>query len=244
MFFKAGKKMRTRPCILVMLILCCCLIVNLVTHVDVLAQSAPRLMISIFKYSGIRTERHKSEFKAFKEIIVAKILKLTQEVEAKGTNFSYVSGLTPNFVSDLASDEHVPFTGSQKDLHDHWYSSGALEVLLGRIRSTGSAFSVRSEVFLGDLKGNLKKSFVTLDLPIVDDQFDTTRDSHTIVTLYALAMDAQKRSRPRSDVLAFLSEAYGRLPDLPEQMPGIYDLKQAIVTTIEQIHKQSKMEQQ
>lgn len=213
-------------------------------HYSALAEKAPRLTISIFKYSGIRTERHENEFDAFKEIIVAKILKLNQEFETKGNNFGYVSHLSPCFVSDLASDEHLPFIGSQKDLYDHWYSSGALEVLLGRIRSTVSGFSVRSEVFLGDLKGNLGNPSVTLDLAIVDEQFDTTRDSHTLVTLYALAMDAQERGRPRNEVLTFLSEAYGRLPDLAEDIRGIRDLKEAIIMAIEQLRTQPQREVQ
>jgi hypothetical protein len=236
--------MRARSYVLVILLIYCCLIANFSTDVDVMAQSVPRLIISIYKYSGIRTQRQESEFDAFKEIIEAKILKLSQEIGVEGTSLDYVSRLMPSFVSDLASNENLPFTGSRKDLYDHWYTSGALEVLLGRIRSTGSVFSVRSEVFLGDLKGNLKKESVTLDLPISDEQFDTTRDSHTIATLYALAVDAQKRKRPDNEVFAFLSEAYERLPDLPEQMPGIRELKKAIITTINQIRNQNKMDQQ
>jgi hypothetical protein len=232
--------MRTRLRILVILILFSSLIIDLTTYFNAIAQSSPRLIISIFKYSGIRTEKDKNEFEGFKEIIVAKIHKLTQEIEYKGKEFSYISDLMPSFVANFGSNEHVPFTGSQKDLHNHWDSSGALEVMWGRIRSIDSTFSVRSEVFLGDLKGNLEKPSITLDLPIVDDQFDTTRDSHTVITLYALAIDAQKRGRPRSEVLAFLSEAYERLPDLPEHMPGIRDLKEAIATTIVQARQQSQ----
>ena len=217
---------------------------DFLVHDSAVAENAPRLTISIFKYSGIRTERHENEFDAFKEIIVAKILKLTQEFETKGNRFDYISHLTPSFVSDLASNKHLPFIGSQKDLYDHWYSSGALEVLLGRIRSTGSIFSVRSEVFLGDLKGNLENPSLTLDLSIVDEQFDTTRDSHTLITLYALAMDAQGRGRPKDEVLTFLSEAYGRLPDLCEDMPGIKDLKKALIMAIEQLRTQHQPEEQ
>lgn len=209
-----------------------------------MAQGVPRLIISIYKYSGIHTKKQENEFDAFKEIIQAKILKLSQEIGSEGTSLDYVSGLMPSLVSDLKSNENLPFTGSRKDLYDYWYSSGALEVLLGRIRSTGSTFSVRSEVFLGDLKGDLKKDSVTLDLPISDEQFDTTRDSHTIVTLYALAMDAKKRNRPGNEVLAFLSEANARLPDLPAEMPGVLELKKAIETTIKQIRNQNKVGQQ
>jgi len=195
----------------------------------------PRLTISIFKYGGLTTPRAEKEFDAFKEIITAKIVKLTQELEAKGSSFSYVSNLRANFVRDITSNEHLPFTGSGQDLYDHWNSSGALQVMWGRIRSSDSKFSVRSEIFLGDLKGLLAMPSITLDLPIVDEEFDSTSDSHSVTTLYALAMDAQKRGRPKDEVLMFLSEAYGRMPDLPQNVQGIRDLQEAIRQSIEQV---------
>lgn len=198
----------------------------------------PRLTISIFKYGGITTPKQEKEFGAFKDIIIAKIVKLTQELEAKGSQFSYVSSLRANFVHGVTSDEHLPFRGSGQDLYDHWYSSGALQVMWGRIRSSDSKSSVRSEIFLGDLKGALDAPSLTLDLPIVDEEFDTTRDSHTVTTLYALAMDAEKRGRPKDEVLMFLSEAYGRLPDLPQDIPGMKGLKEAILQSIKEAKKQ------
>jgi hypothetical protein len=110
-----------------------------------------------------------------------------------------------------------------------------LQVFWGRVRSSDSNFYVRSEIFLGDLKGYLKQDSITLDLAIVDDEFDTTRDSHTIITLYALGMDALARGRPNNEVVFFLSEANARLPDLTENMLGIADLKKAIKTALEKL---------
>ncbi|MGA1840953.1 MAG: hypothetical protein ACMUIU_10035 [bacterium] len=208
---------------------------DFIVYSNTAADNAPRLTVSIFKYSGIRDENHEINFNAFKEIITAKMLRLAQEFETKDNNFNYISNLRPDFVTDLTSNKHLPFSGSQKDLFDHWDTSGALEVLLGRIRLNGSDFSVRSKIFLGNLKGNLKHPSIQLDLPIVDEQFDTTKDSHTVITLYALAMDAQQRGLPNDIILTFLSEAYVRLPDLPEDMPEINDLKEAIKKAIEQI---------
>jgi len=195
------------------------------------AQIVPRVSISIYKYSVNSTKQAKG-FDQFKDIISAKIRKLSEELQVKSGKIDYISGLSPHFVTRPNNIEHLRFDGSVEDLYKHWRNSSALEVFTGRVRDVGSGLSVRSDVFLGDLKGDLAKQTITLDLPINDDQFDTTRDSHTAVTLYALAMDAQRCGSPPDVVLVFLSEAYSRVNDVRENVPDIKILKEAIEKAI------------
>ena len=188
-----------------------------------------RLIISIYKYSGLnRSQIHEAKFYEFEEIISSKLLLLPQELIATNKHFEYVSNLRKILVHDLYSNEHVFFTGTNKELHIFWDESNSLEVLLGRVRLKNNIYSVRSNIYLGDLKGNLDKPSITLDLPIIDEQFDTTRDSHTIVTLYALAMDAINCNKPPWIIQHLLSEAYERLSDIPDSVMGIKELKKAI----------------
>ena len=87
---------------------------------------------------------------------------------------------------------------------------------------------MRSKIYLGNLKGHLNDATITVDLPIKDEEFDTTRDTHSVVTLYALAMDARQMNRPENEINALLAEALSRFPDNHENMPGMTALKEAI----------------
>ncbi|VAV85114.1 hypothetical protein MNBD_DELTA01-217 [hydrothermal vent metagenome] len=210
---------------------------SLFIFTDVGAEDPPRLSIEIFKYNGLEDDTREKKFKTFVEIIHDKISRLSEEIEYKYDGINQLNDLALNIVKDADSGEHAPFEGTGNDLYDHWNSSNALEVFIGRLRVQDSNYSVRSKVFLGDLKGALESKTVAIDLPISDEEFDTTRDSHSIITLYALAIDAKRRGQPDQEVLSLLSEAYSRLPE-SSQMSMLIDLETAIKETIENIKKQ------
>jgi hypothetical protein len=196
--------------------------------VVVCAQLYPRLKISIFRYDKTDSDKHVEKFSNFRGIITDKIVRLSEELEEIDQNLSYLKNLTINFVTDLDSNKHVVFRGSLQDLQNHWQRTGSLEVFRGRIRTDGNLYSVRSKIYLGDLKGHLNEATITVDLPIKDEEFDTTRDTHSAVTLYALAMDARERRRPKTEINALLAEALNRLPEDHENISGMKVLKEAI----------------
>ncbi len=201
------------------------------------AQDPPRLSIEIFKYSGLEDDTSEKKFKTFVEIIRDKISRLSEEIESKYSAYNQLNDLALNIVKDADSGEHAAFEGTSNDLYNHWNSSNALEIFLGRLRVQDSTYSVRSKVFLGDLKGALESKTVDIDLLISDEEFDTTKDSHSIITLYALAIDAKRRGQPDEEVLSLLSEAYSRLPEFLE-ITALIDIETAIKKTIEDIKNQ------
>lgn len=193
----------------------------------------PRVSLHLFKYSGVHdsNEQARNQFDNFKSIIHAKISSISEELSLK-SYFAELKNLSPFFPLD-SQGNHVKWTGSNADLMTRWQNSQALEIFLGRIRVTGDVYSVRSEVFFGDLQTSLGSKFIKIDLPIVDDQYDTTRDSHSVVILYALAMDARQRCRPENEVIELLSAARERLADVPSTLVGIESLRAAVDSSFE-----------
>ncbi len=194
----------------------------------------PRLFVSVFKYSKVHSDQEENEFKEFIEIIRTKILKLAEELKIKGYNFNYLGQLKTSMVLDEKTGKPKIFEGSMQELDEHWKRSGALEVLNGRLRHQDKIITVRSNVFLGELKGELATPIITLDMPISDNEFDSTRDSHSLVTLYAMAMDAKNRGRPPYEIISILSEANAIAEDFKKDMPGIQTLQSAIKKSLDE----------
>lgn len=187
----------------------------------------PRTVLHIFKYGNSDSGQPAQRFDEFKGILQDKILLLAEELKQQGDAFNYVTQLQPHYVTDQ-SGGHVPFSGGLDTLEERWQQAHALEILSGRLFEQNGGYEVRSRIFLGDLGTDLGESSIRVDLPISDDQYDTTRDSHSVVILYGLAMDARQRCRPAAEVSTLLSVARESASDLPANLPGIAELKAAI----------------
>lgn len=188
----------------------------------------PRVSLHFFKYSGVHdtNEAAKNQFDNFKAIIHAKISSISEELSSR-QHFAELNKLGPFFPTD-ADGNHVEWEGSNAKLLERWRNARTLEIFLGRIRIENGAYSVRSRVYLGDLRTELDSKFIVIDLPIADDQYDTTVDSHSVAILYALAMDARERCRPEFEVLELLSAAKERLADVPADVAGVEKLRAAV----------------
>jgi hypothetical protein len=75
--------------------------------------------------------------------------------------------------------------------------------------------TVRSLVYMGSLAPSPELSGLRIKMKVTPDEFETTRDSHSLVILYALARDAQRMHMPSYVTSAFLGEAYSVMQDLP-----------------------------
>ena len=194
----------------------------------------PRVSLQLFKYSAIHDgdEEVIRQFESFTDIIRAKISSISEELSSS-PHFSELQNLN-TFLPKDENGKHVKWSGSNADLMARWKSSSALEIFIGRIRVADDHYSVRSEVFFGDLKTSLNSRFIKIDLPIEDEQFDTTRDSHSVAILYALAMDARQRCRPEYEVIELLSAAKERLADVPSSVTGVEGLRSAVNSGLEE----------
>lgn len=197
------------------------------------AQNSPRVTVQIFKYTGVHSTAEQRQFDAFKAIIHAKISSISEEL-AESEYFGELEHLKPFFPQNSGGD-HVPFTGSNADLLQRWRSANSLEIFLGRIADGGDGYTVISRIFLGDLETGLTSRFLSIELPIMDNQYETTRDSHSVAILYALAMDARRRCRPEHEVVELLSKASERLADVPVGVRGMDELRIALQTDLESL---------
>lgn len=194
----------------------------------------PRVAIHIFKYSGLLSDVEEKYFEEFKAIVQTKISSIAEELQNENESLNYLATLSPFFVTDQQG-KHAVFTGSNAELLSRWQRANALEILLGRIKSKESGYAVRSRIFFGDLKTGLDSRFLSVELPINDIEYDTTRDSHSVAILFGLAMYARQHCKPVDEVIALLSAAHERMADIPSNLPGMDKLRTAISQELESV---------
>jgi len=171
-------------------------------------QPGPLVCIPMYPYSG-NTREASRKFDYYRQIIAGKLHNLAMvfsgTVEAK-----YLTRLS---VFNLAATS--PPSLEQK--RAHWINYSALELMQGIITQTNGDYWIKSQIFLGDLgaMGNyLGKQQVTVDLLLSADELSTIADSHSLVTLFALAMDAKRLNLPAPYILSLLAEAEDTFADL------------------------------
>ena len=195
--------------------------------VEARPDDSPRLVIPVFKYSGVHGAAEKRGFEEFNDIIRTKISILSEELGFLGNDFTYLSHLRPDLVKD-GQGHHVEFSGSNADLLRYWRVTDALGVFDGRIRRRSSDYEVRTRVFFGDLSTAWGRRFLSIGLPIRDEQFETTKDSHSAAIIYALALDSLNRCRPEHEILNLVGKAFESLKDVPDAVSGVAELRSAV----------------
>jgi hypothetical protein len=204
------------------------------------AQADDRTEIHMFRYAGTNDQPAMGAFLDFRDIISQKLLLLAREV----TEFDTATNrLRITQVRDQAGD-WTAFSADLSMLEGYWRDHGPLGVLLGRIRQRSDGFAVGSSMYLGPLQGDLPQAFVDIDLPIADEQFDTTRDSHSVVTLYALAIETLRDPasagidcRRRDVGTHLLNEAFMRAQDVTRDLPNLGFVQDAIAKTLERVRQ-------
>ncbi|MEA1934194.1 MAG: hypothetical protein U9N60_07175, partial [Thermodesulfobacteriota bacterium] len=100
---------------------------------------------------------------------------------------------------------------------NRWLENQAsvLCLLRGTIVSDDNVtYLVKSNFHLGELKGLFPYDVVKITLPVSSSEFGNTQDSHSLVILYALAMDAKRLGHDKSHIARFLTSANNKLADI------------------------------
>lgn len=197
------------------------------------AQDFPRTKIYLYKYGGAYSEEKRNALNDFEVMIRDRLVTLSEEILEEWPNFDYFSHLSITRVMD-SRDQHIEFQGSLADLKRKWQERGTLELLTGRIRGDNAPFVARSRIYLGELGEGLGSRPIKFDLLIDPDKFECARDSHTVITLYALAMDAASRADSGELSRYLLQRASVYAEELPISALGIRRLRDAILTALEQ----------
>ena len=181
--------------------------------------SAPeRLELRIFRYSGV-SSRNDDMFSLFHGIISEKLQQLAKEATNPNLNVKYLAGLrvSPQS-SELDAFANPP--GRADHLRVLWqYQRSYLLLLTGIFYQTKGADGVTnsfvtSSFYWGDLRPPSLPDSVQARLAVTPEGFEHARDSHSFITLAALAMDAKLRKCHSSIVLHFLQTASEKAKDL------------------------------
>jgi hypothetical protein len=180
------------------------------------ARLLPRLRIALLPS---RVDAASPQLQQFQEALADKILNVSQMFAARGEEYAYLS--------QLKVWDEGPLTPSVQEMTDYWTSSHALELVRGQVDLASQPLTVHSAIFLGDLAPAPPRT-VRLDLTITPADFARTHDSYSVVTLYALARDAQRLKRPTHVVASLLSEAHAIAQQIDDPAGSMADVRMAI----------------
>jgi hypothetical protein len=191
-------------------------------------QAVPRVRIAVLPS---RVDAVASQFQQFQEALADKIVQVSETFAARGDAYAYLT--------QLKVSSEGPLTPSMQEMNDFWNSRHALELVRGQVDPGTQPLTVHSVVYLGDLAPNPQRTAVRLDVRITPADFSRARDSYSVVTLYALARDAQRLKRPPDVVAAFLSEARATALQIDDPANELADIKAAIDETLNSLRAEA-----
>lgn len=180
-----------------------------------------RVRLSIFNYAG-ECPGGSSAYMSFQELLKTKVNALRDLFAPTDRRFDYLSHL------------YLVPTGGNLDLsteqvREYANRTSSLQVLSGMCFINDKTEVMRSQIFSGNLHGDLSEP-LTANMPLVASEFGTTREIHTAAILYALAQDASERGLASDIVIQYLSHAREKLTNTHD--PVAEQLTHAIDTML------------
>jgi hypothetical protein len=177
-----------------------------------LAECLPeRLDLQIYKYGGV-TSATEANFSVFYDILSEKLKNLPYEAGIENIGYLRQLRLRPEryeAVSDAPSSR-------VDDLRRLWRFQKGHLLLLDGILYTDKAthdYWVTSSIFWGDIRPPELAEVLHAKLPVSPEGYEHARDSHSMITLFALAMDARSQC-DNALVLELLQKALEKAQDL------------------------------
>lgn len=193
--------------------------------------AVPKDEVAVFRYAGVVDGDVSSrQFSVFQGILKDKLSLLSREVsQSDDVTHAHLRSM---HVRVIEKDSFQTSKGVNDWLDNQ---TSVLCVLRGTIVSDDSVtYVVKSDIHLGRLRGSLPYELVKISLPINSREFGNNRDSHSVVILYALAMDASRLGYDRSYTAGLLNAASSRLADIKRRggdvSADLVDLDRAIQT--------------
>ena len=194
------------------------------------ASVQPRLSIPLFRYAGSEDGEAKNPFSRFQAVVTVKLATLIGEVQQGISAEHKTGGAGPNafalsYLDDLGlyqpKEGPIPDTlNTIPKRETYWQKQNALQLLRGELWP-GQPYFVDSHIFIGDLRGGFPAPEVNVRLLVQPEMVPTTNDGHSLVTYYALAMDARRLKCDPAIVRGLLSRAWSVLQDLRHRPGGL-----------------------
>ena len=181
----------------------------------------PRDTVFMFNYGGADVGEARNQHSQFQSAIHDKARQWVDELKRLSAGLDYLDG----FHVEKPGEDTL--AGNPARTRQFFAGTRALELLSGVVTkdSGRDSYSVRSRIFVGELRGSLGEESVVVSMPISAAQFGSMMDSHSVVTFYALAMDARRRKCDRAVSIALLSALMEKVRDLGRHGPLDPDLK-------------------
>jgi hypothetical protein len=193
----------------------------------------PRAKVYLFDYGGAESPDARNRFSQFQSAMLDRAERWAEELSLLGVGADYLRELQ---VIKAGPDT---LAGSPAQVRDYWTRSHALQLMSGIVDGADGQFSVRSRMFIGDLRGSLDSSSLVVGMPIVASQFGNIMDSHSVVTYYALALDAIRRRCDRAVAIALLNSVDEKVTDLRRRGgpldPGVEQVARAAKAKIDEL---------
>jgi hypothetical protein len=176
-----------------------------------LPSPTPRLTVTLFQYHGVIDTTRKGFFSQFRGILSETIENLATR-SAQSLQLRDLAKLTllPHGIVDPPEEP-----ANAIKTQDYWCNTASLQLLRGNlIAADGGGYVVRSRVYLGDLKGQLSQSTVSLEFPLDAKSYLATSEAHYLLLYYSLAMDYANRGANGALVAELLAAALDRVSAL------------------------------
>lgn len=193
----------------------------------------PRAKVYLFDYGGAESQDARNRLSQFQSAMLDRAERWAEELSRLGVGADYLRQLQ---VIKAGPDT---LAGSPTQVRDYWTRSHALQLMSGIVDGAHGQFSVRSRMFIGDLRGSLDSSSLVVGMPIVASQFGNIMDSHSVVTYYALALDALRRRCDRAVAIALLNSVDEKVTDLRRRGgpldPGVEQVASAAKAKLDEL---------
>lgn len=199
-----------------LLILGVLLATQVVEHRSAVAETEFRNSIALFRYRGASGDAARP-FDAFRGLIEHKIENLRDHVEsalAQDANDSklvdYMGRLFVRYIDeDNLRNDSQAYNWMQVEVD-------VLQVLRGTImpNSNQDGFMIFTRcLFIEDPSHDRRRDF-KINLALTPEEFANTKDSHSLVILYSVAIEARRLGVEREEIAPIVAEALNAIADL------------------------------
>jgi hypothetical protein len=120
---------------------------------------------------------------------------------------------------------------------DYQNKAAALELVRGSVFGIGPTYTIANEIYLGDLRGPLPQPQIAIDVPFSIVTVPAAKDTFFAATLFALAMDEQRRKVATAQIINHLAEALNAITNAERRSASASDdlmkLRTAVLTSLE-----------
>lgn len=181
------------------------------------ASGQPRTEIAIFRYDGaVSNSEAMQAFDAFYGMIRQKILNIQDHVTEKlGAESQPMDGL--DYIFDLKVDPRDDSSGLSRSEVVDWLGNqgGALQAYQGTIiRSQGGGFNLLTRCYVLETPDSTELRAFNLQTTLAPSEFATIRDSHSLMILYGIALEAHRLGVPGHRIMIVIEDAINLIADI------------------------------